>query len=384
MTKPDPWTKICDDLKCEVKNRTDISKLHITQGDLYFTYKNTYQIELNNLHRDVAVTIYDKDKGLWYSKDGDPHVTESLSSIDTVEDFDLKRLDKYIQEHLLKPVELAGYEGFIGQDKGQPFYLAHDARLPYVLVTNDQVNATIQTARPKTSKAPSLTLEMPSATPYTAYVDHEWAQTAVYIDLDKQSGNYSQLVSTILSDLDHYQRVFTNYGEPDFGQTLFGDDCHAETVEIDGVLYAHYTPNATFQISNDKQDPCQLQVDLYVPFNNQEPYLEIRHPDPNRKYEDLTYHAGDHDIVLQSPAKASDHGRLYLADCGIASNLERYKEGILTTLQQVVQPYIQATVITEALDNRTPQSDQSIEPAESLNEIFKLDLSDLDQPSLQQ
>lgn len=147
----------------------------------------------------------------------------------------------------------------------------------------------------------------------------------------------------------------------------------------------HITPlPPTFQIPNDEQDPYQLQVDLYVPFNNQEPYLEIRHPDPNRKYEDLTYHAGDHDIVLQSPAKASDHGRLYLADCGIASNLERYKEGILTTLQQVVQPYIQATVITEALDNRTPQPDRSIEPANSLNEIFKLDLSDLDQLSLQQ
>lgn len=384
-TARDPWEKICGDLKNEAKNRTDISKLHITYSDLRFTYKNTYQIELNNLHRDVGITIYDKDKGLWYSKDGEPHVTESLSSIIKVEDFDLKRLDKSIQTHLLKPVELAGYKGFVGQDKDQPFYLAHDSRLPYVLVTNNQVNATIQTARPKVDKVTSLTLEMPNATPYTAYVDHEWAQTTVHVDLDKQSGNYSQLVSAILSDLDQYQRVFTNYGEPDFGQTLFGDNCHAETVEINGVLHAHYTPDGTtFQIPYDENDPYQLQVDLYVPFNNQEPYLEIRHPDPNRKYEDLTYHAGDNDIVLQSPAKASDHGRLYLADCAIASNLERYKEGILNTLQQVVQPYVQATVITEAPGNRTPQLDQSIEPATSLNELFQLDLSDLNQPYLQQ
>lgn len=164
-TARDPWEKICDDLKNEAKNRTDISKLHITQGDLYFTYKNTYQIELNNLHRDVSVTIDGKDKHLWYSKDGDPHVTDSLSTIIKVEDFNLKRLDKYIQERPLKPVELAGYKGFIGQDKGQPFYLAHDARLPYVLVTNNQVNATIQTARPKVDKALSLTLEMPNITP---------------------------------------------------------------------------------------------------------------------------------------------------------------------------------------------------------------------------
>ena len=88
----------------------------------------------------------------------------------------------------------------------------------------------------------------------------------------------------------------TNYGEPDFGKTLFGDNCQAETIEIDGVLHAHYTPTADFQIPNDKQDPYQLQAELYVPFNNQEPYLEIRHPDPNRKYEDLTYHAGDDDM----------------------------------------------------------------------------------------
>lgn len=47
MAKSDPWVKICDDLKREAKERTDISKLHITLGDLYFTYKNTYQIELH-------------------------------------------------------------------------------------------------------------------------------------------------------------------------------------------------------------------------------------------------------------------------------------------------------------------------------------------------
>lgn len=383
MVKSDPWTKICNDLKREAKERTDISNLAIKREYINFTYKNTYQIELNH-GRNVNVTIYDPNNALWVSRDKTPYITENLATILPIEGFSLKKLDQYIQPHLLKPVELAGYKGFVGQDKGQPFYLAHDVRLPQVVVTNDQVNATIQTARPKTSEVPSLTLEMPSATPYTAYVDHEWAQTTVYIDLDKQPGNYSHLVSTILSDLDHYQRVFTNYGEPDFGQTLFGDDCHAETVEIDGVLHAHYTPGTTFQIPNDKQDPYQLQAELYVPFNGQEPYLEIRHPDPNRKYKDLTYHAGDHNIVLQSPAKASDHGRLYLADCGIASNLERYKEGILNTLQQVVQPYIQATVITGAPGNRTPQLDQSIDPAQSLNEIFKLDLSDLNQPYLQQ
>lgn len=39
MVKSDPWTKICDDLKREAKKRTDISKLHITLGDLYLPTK---------------------------------------------------------------------------------------------------------------------------------------------------------------------------------------------------------------------------------------------------------------------------------------------------------------------------------------------------------
>lgn len=299
--------------------------------------------------------------------------------------FDLDTLMVKVDENyaqaksrLMVHAELAGHEGYLGQLDGKPIFRANTP--DSICVTDTHIHCEYDLAANNdsvTKLGVTNYVKIPGNMPYQCSVQRYLGEAFVKVGLEDVPYDYSQFVSQVLSDLTTYKRALINYGQ-DFGQVLF-DDYTRDTQVRDGITYTAYREVKSTATTTTAPE---AQLTLLVPTTMDPILLEVRHPHSFKEYRDIQF-LDKNQIIHMADSEERDYGTISI-QCETVHQLAGYRDQLRALTMDVVKP-------NSLLDAIPSDANATIAPTEvekpqgsPLQAAVKLDLDDLNQPSLQQ